>query len=88
MYTMSYYVQSVLIPRRKQGVGYSLTSAKSWIKAHFFKLTYRNKPVDIKLNFYRFRQRSPHPKRAHRVVTKTLPRSGGVQLIIYYLGQS
>lgn len=88
MYTMSYYVQSVLIPRRKQGVGYSLTSAKSWIKAHGFKLKWQGKPVDVKPDHYRFRQRSPHPRQFYRAVTKTLPKSGGVQLIIYYLGQS
>lgn len=48
-------VQSVIIPRDK----FSLAQAKAWIVENDYKTSFRGKGVDIKPNFWRFRQTPP-----------------------------
>ncbi len=66
-------IQSVIVPRNK----FSLSQAKSWISENGYKTSFRGKGVDIKPNFWRFRQA---PASFKNYVTKRL--SNGVQLIL------
>lgn len=77
---MSTLIQSVRFPKNN----FTLKQARKWVKSHGYRTTWRGKGVDETENQYRFRQKSPnYPHK--KVKTITIPRSGGIQLIIYYL---
>jgi hypothetical protein len=78
IYIMVSIVQSVRVPKDQ----FTLRQAKSWVKKHGYKLTFKGKGVDVTENQYRFRQRDPGTPHK-RVRTKVLP--NGVEMILYYI---
>ena len=65
-------VQTIVLPKS----GFTKQQARAWAKKHGFTIDF----VDVKLNTYRIRQRSP--KRFKRFASKKLP--NGVVLVTGY----